>query len=203
MKYILTILAVFTLSSCCDFYFEETCEFQTTEKTVTVPLTFSYEVNTTGSFVEAHRVTAADVLKALKEPVEDGEIKRIEIVGATINYARQVDNTAATLNVAAAVVDNTIDLLLMNEIQSLPLYDVPFLLNINEYLNGKGIEELKKILKNYVIALNQDGFSVLLTGKGFPEGSLAHFVLDINMTVTVVYEVCEWLPLGLGDEICN
>jgi hypothetical protein len=206
MKIYLSFLILFIaaiLSSCCDFYFADTCELQTTERTVTAPFTFTYEVNTRGSFIEAHQVKAADVLKALKEPVSSGEVKKIEIQGVVIDYVRLPDNIAGTLNINAAVVDNTTNVILMKEVQALPLYDVPILLNINEFLNKKGVDEIKKILKSYVEVLNNDGFSVLLAGKGFPDGSLTHFTLNMTMTVTVVYEVCEWLPLGLGMELCE
>ena len=201
-SFLIAVMAL-ALSSCCDFYFADTCELQTTERTITAPFTFTYEVNTSGSFIEAHQVKAADVLKALKEPVSSGEVKKIEIQGVVIDYVRLSDNQAATLNINAAVVDNTTNVILMKEVQALPLYDVPFFLNINQYLNTKGVDEIKKILKSYVEVLNNDGFSVLLAGKGFPDGTLTHFQLNMTMTVTVVYEVCEWLPLGLGKELCE
>ena len=203
MKYLITLLAVFTLASCCEILPDDECGYQISERTVTAPLTFSYEVNTRDGFTESHVVTASDILDAIEEPIDEGTIKKIEIQGAVIEYTRIGDNTAATLDVEFTVVDRTARQTLVDKSEKLPLYDVPFVLNINDKLNRDGIKAVKKLLRDHVDRINNSGMSVQLEGVGFPSGTLAHFSLDMVMTVTVVYEVCDWLPLSMGGEECE
>ena len=209
--FLLLLSGCFLLQTCCYYPFgdPDLCEYYAIEKTVRAPLKFEYTVNTSGKFSEAHVVTASDILRALNEENTDGEIKKIEINGAEIKYQRFEDNQAGLLSVMILIVDNTTNIPLMYEVKDLPLLDIPAIpfitdgININSYLNNQGINELKKILRNNLDFVNDDGFSAILFGNGLPQGALTHFSLTFDMDLTVAYEVCELLPLGMGEKVCD
>ena len=168
-----------------------------------------YSLNTSSSFVEANTLTASQIQSALKVEGSDFTIKRIEITSAQISYKRNPDNTAGALLVNTAVTGNTFgQLLLLRENLLLPLYDIPGTgftdpVNINEYLSGPAIKELKNILLNYATILNDEGISFLLTGNPTPAGTMAHFELKFKINLTIVYEVCRFAPLGEGIRQCE
>jgi len=201
------------LSGCCflepDELFEDTCSDQVFEETKSVPLESVYTLNTNSSFVEANTLTASQIQSALKVEGTDFEIKRIEITSAQISYKRHPDNSAGALLVNIAVVGNTFSqLLLLKENLLLPLYDIPGTgftdpININEYLSGPAIKELKNILLNYATILNDEGISFLLSGNPSPSGTTAHFDLKFKINLTIVYEVCRTAPIGEGIRLCE
>ena len=211
--YLLLLSQLIILSGCCfldpEEFGEEGCLDQVFEETKSVPLESVYTLNTNSSFVEANTLTASQIQNALKVEGDDFEIKRIEITSAQISYVRLPDNTAGALLVNVAVVGNTFSqLLLLKENLLLPLYDIPGTvitdpININEYLSGPAIKELKNILLNYATILNDEGISFLLSGNPTPSGTSAHFDLKFKINLTIVYEVCRPAPLGTGIRTCE
>src|SRR5688500_13469078 len=211
--YIIVFAQLIFLSGCCfldpDELLGDTCTSQVFEETKNVPLESVYTLNTNSSFVEANTLTASQIQSALKVEGSDFEIKRIEITSAQISYKRHPDNSAGALLVNIAVVGNTFSqLLLMKENLLLPLFDIPGTgftdpININEYLSGPAIKELKKILLDYATILNDEGISFLLTGNPSPPGTSAHFDLKFNIKLTIVYEICRDAPIGDGIRECE
>jgi hypothetical protein len=208
-------LLLFIFSSCCngDFWsFDQSdlCRDEIFTKTEKINLKFDYTVNTNKKFIIANTVTADKIRKALKVPEgQSFTLKSIDITSGHINYGRHPDNTAVALNVNFAIVGNTFNqLLLLKNDLLLPLIDIPEIpglsdaVKINEFFDTEGLKGLKDILRDYVVLANNDGISFLLLGE--PKLSLlAHFTLNFNMNVTVVYEVCQFVPIGQGERACN
>jgi len=200
-------------SGCCfmepNELFDDTCTEQVFEETKNVPLESVYSLNTGSTFAEATTLTASQIQNALKVPGDDFTIKRIEITSAQISYMRYPDNTSAALLVNTAVTGNTFSqLLLLQENLFLPLVDIPGTgftdpVNINEYLSGPAIKELKKILLDYATFLNDDGISFILTGNPSPPLTTAHFDLKFKLNLTIVYEICRFAPIGDGIRPCD
>ncbi|HKK88606.1 MAG TPA: hypothetical protein VJ917_07125 [Saprospiraceae bacterium] len=196
------------LSSCeCHFIYSDPdlCEWQTVEYTVTDDLIFTYEINTNGNFLEAHRIDSDDVFDAFGESVSDeAEIKKIELVGASFAYSSYSDNEAEKISFQAFVAENDLELLLMNETGE---FDIPDGLGesfaANALLNTVGVTKMKELVRDYAGLLNFGSFDVLALGTTLPQGKLCHVQLDIAMRFTMVYEDCRWLPLGMGDETCE
>lgn len=214
MKKIFLFFMLSILSSCCfdtfdPFDTQELCADQVFTETRKVTLNAPYVLKTDKLFLEANTLTADKIRKALQVPAYSFEVKRIEINSAKIKYNRLSENTSAALLVNVGVVGNTFNqLLLAKQNVFLPLVDIPetFInkgLKINEFLNGQGIEELKKILSNYINFINQDGISFIITGQPSPPLTTAHFSLEFVMDITIVYEVCRFVPLGTGERICE
>jgi|SRR5687768_7260983 len=211
--YIILFAHIVLFSGCCllepDELFGDSCTNQVFEETKNVPLESVYTLNTNSSFAEASTVTASQIQALLKVEGTDFTIKRIEITSAQISYMRHPDNTAGALMVNTAVVGITFSqLLLLREDLFLPLYDIPSLgftepLNINQYLSGQAIIDLKKILLDYATILNDEGMSFILTGHPTPPGATAHFDLKFKLNLTIVYEICRFAPIGDGIRQCE
>ncbi len=208
--FFLPIVVLF--SSCCnlDFWYgDEGCADQIFTETRRVTVNAPYTVNTSKTFLEASNISAATIRKALNIPNESFTVKRIEINSGRIKYDRLEANTAGAINVNIAIVGKTLNQLLLKETNLLlPLYDIPpvFLsegININQYLNTKGIGELKKILMSYATLLNDDGISFVLTGDPTPGAATANFKLEMVLDISIVYEVCRYVPLGQGERLCE
>ena len=211
--YIIVLAQLTFLSGCCflepDELLGDTCTSQVFEETKNVPLESVYTLKSSSSFLEANTLTASQIQNALKVPGNDFEVKRIEITSAQITYTRQPDNTAGALFVNTAVTGNTFaQLLLLKENLLLPLYDIPGTVitdpvNINQYLNGPAIKELKKILLDYATIINDEGISFILSGSPSPAGTTAHFELKFKINLTIVYEICRDAPIGDGIRECE
>ncbi len=201
----------FIFSTCCGSFIEveEFCEDQVFTESKTVPLNFTYSVNKIGKTLEAHKVTGADIQKALGVSGSNFKVKRIELTSAAVAYSKGNLNQSIGFVTSLAVVDNTSQLVpLLKKDLWLPLNDIPGTiftpeLNINKELNEKGVNELKKILAQYFDLLNNDGISFMLVGEGSPSGTLANFQLKVKLWVSVSYEVCRYVPLGTGERVCN
>lgn len=214
MKKIILFFSLSLLSSCCFDIFDpldthDLCADQVFTETRKVSLNAPYNLKTNKVFLEANTLTADKIRKALQVPNYNFVVKRIEINSAKIKYNRLNENTSAALFVNIGVVGNTFNqLLLAKQNVLLPLVDIPetFIskgLKINEFLNGQAIVELKKILSNYIDFINNDGISFIITGEPSPPLTTAHFSLEFVMDITVVYEVCRFVPLGTGERLCD
>ena len=211
MRYVILSSIIFSslfIYSCdCHFVYADPdiCDWQRVEYTVTDDLIYTYEIETTGSFLEAHRVDSDDVFEAFGESVsEDAEIKKIELVGASFAYSAYPDNQADKLTFRAIVLENELEYLLMNETGEFDIPDGVFEeFSANALLNTVGVAKLKQLVREYATLLNFGTFDVLAVGNGVPQGNLCHLKLDIKMRFSMVYEDCKWLPLGMGDETCE
>lgn len=210
--YVILVAPLFLFSGCCFLdpeEFDEGCLDQVFEETKNVPIESVYTLNTTADFLEANTITADKIQNALKVDGKDFTVKRIEITSAQIAYRRLGENTSAALFVNTAVTGNTFNqLLLLKQNLLVPLFDIPGTgftdpVNINEYLNGNAIKELKKILLNYATIINDDGISFILTGSPSPAGSRANFELKFKLNISIVYEVCRFAPMGTGIRTCE
>ncbi len=210
--YFILIAQLFFFSGCCfidNVEFEDGCLDQVFEETKNVPLESVYTLNTNSTFLEANTLTASQIQNALKVEGDDFTIKRIEITSAQIAYRRLAENTSAALFINTAVTGNTFgQLLLMKENLLLPLVDIPGTgftdpVNINEFLNGPAIKELKNILLNYATILNDEGISFILSGNPSPAGTKANFDLKFKINLSIVYEVCRYAPIGVGIRACE
>lgn len=210
--YFILVAPLFFISGCCFIdpeEFENGCLDQIFEETKNVPIESVYTLNTTATFLEANTLTADKIQSALKVDGKDFTVKRIEITSAQISYRRLQENTSGALFINTAVTGNTFaQLLLLKENLLVPLVDIPGTgftdpININEYLNGNAIKELKKILLNYATILNDDGISFILSGSPSPAGTRANFELKFKINLAIVYEVCRYAPLGSGIRVCE
>ncbi|MBK8955032.1 MAG: hypothetical protein IPM34_05685 [Saprospiraceae bacterium] len=218
MKIKLMLCALYLgLSGCCgleEFLAgeEEACADQIFTETRKLPFITTYEVNEDKIFLLANKITASQIRSALSLPSDPYTLKSLQVTSAKVNYSRAADNTAAAmfLNLGVISGDGTFDLLLLKERNVLlPLFDIPATpfsnaVKLNEYLNGKAISELNKAMSRYVTSTNlQDDLSFIMTGEPSPKGLKMHFTLEFNLEVTVVYEVCKYAPLGVGERICE
>lgn len=210
--YVILLASLFFFSGCCFIdpeEFENGCLDQLFEETKNVPIESVYTLNTNSTFLEANTLTAAQIKDALKVEGDDFTIKRIEITSAQIAYRRLPENTSAALFINTAVTGNTFaQLLLLKENLLVPLLDIPGTgftdpLNINEFLNGQAIKDLKKILLDYATIINDDGISFILTGNPSPGGTRANFELKFKINLSIVYEVCRYAPIGEGIRACE
>ncbi|MFZ1706179.1 MAG: hypothetical protein WAT79_17670 [Saprospiraceae bacterium] len=190
--------------------FEESfCTNQVFKESKVVPFKFTYTVNTDKKFMESNIITAFQIQKALQVEGSNFTINTIDLCSASMSYKRNEGNTSAAVFVNLAIVDKSMNtVLLMKENQLLPLLDLPETVfspevNINKYLNGKGVNELSKILKTYAGSLNNEGLSFDLLGESSPANTTAHFELDVKMVVAIEYEVCRFVPLGFGLRLCS
>lgn len=215
MKNILfSFTLILLLSGCCGDIEELltegiTCRDEIFTETKKIGFTFDYIVNTTNSFAEVNTVTANDIRRALKVPDNNFTLKQIEVTSGKIDYSRFEDNQSAAIFLNVAITANTFNqLLLLKSNQLLPLIDIPATpfnkaVKINEFFNTEGIKGLKDLLRDYVLLLNDDGISFALVGESSPRSTLAHFKLSFTLYVTVVYEVCKYVPLGQGERACD
>lgn len=214
MKYLAYLLLPFVIaiSSCCAVEFEfdpDACVDQVFLETKVVKLENTYTVNTSSQFLEASTISGSSIRNALQIEGDNFEIKSIELTSAQIQYKRNANNTSAALIINTAVTGNTFNqLLLQKENLFLPLVDIPGTgftdpVNINEFLNGPAIKELRNILLNYATVLNDEGISFILTGQGSPAGTLAHFDLNYILHLSIVYEICRYAPIGTGQRVCE
>ncbi len=210
-NYFSLIFSALIFSTCCGEHFEneEFCSDQVFLESKTAPIDFTYKVNKKGKILEAHKLTSADIQKALGVHGSNFKVKRIELTSAAIQYKKGEQNNSLGFNVSLAIVDNTAQLVaLMKKDLWLPLNDLPSLgftpeLNINKELNEKGVAELKKILALHFDLLNNDGISFMLLGEGSPVNTDTHFELKVKMWVSLSYEVCRFVPIGQGLRICE
>lgn len=207
----------FGLSGCCGLeeYLggaDEACADQIFTETRKLPFKANYVVDENKIFLLANKFTAADIRKGLGIPNQPHTLKSLQVTSAKVNYSRAGDNTAGAmfLNMAVISSDGSLDLILLKERNALlPLFDIPATpftnaVKLNEYLNGKAISELNKALSRYVSSTTQqDDLSFIMTGEPSPGGTRMHFTLDFTLEVTVVYEICRYAPLGVGERICN
>jgi len=206
------IAQFFFFSGCCFIdpeEFENGCLDQLFEETKNVPLESVYTLNTNTTFLEASTLTASQIQNALKVEGSDFTVKRIEITSAQISYRRLPENTSGALFVNMAITGNTFNqLFLLKENLLVPLYDIPGTgftepLNINEFLNGQAIKDLKKILLDYATFLSDDGISFILSGNPSPPLTRANFELKFKINLSIVYEVCRYAPIGEGIRACE
>lgn len=218
MKYFLFFSSLYLLfSGCCgeldDLFTESiTCRDEVFTETKKVPLKFDYIVNTNKKFIIAQTITSDKIRKALSVPESNFTLKQIEITSGKISYKREADNQALALFTNFAVVGNTFNqILLFKKDELLPLYDIidPTGINkdikLNEFFDSEAIKGLKDILRDYVLLINDDGISVILLGEPSPFSlsPLAHFTLNFSLNITIVYEVCRYVPMGEGERICE
>ncbi|MCC6814848.1 MAG: hypothetical protein IT267_00370 [Saprospiraceae bacterium] len=197
--------------SCCgsEYSFDEFCADQVFTESRTIPIDFTYKVDRTSKFLEAHKLTADDIKRNLKAEGSNFKVKSLELTSAYISYLREADNSSPALFATIAIADNTLQLVpLLQKDQLLPLIDVPATLftpeiNISKQLNSKGVSELKKILHQQFDLINNDGVSFLLLAEPSPKGTRAHFQLNFKMYVAITYEICRYVPLGQGERICE
>ncbi|MEP7195507.1 MAG: hypothetical protein ABI851_03250 [Saprospiraceae bacterium] len=209
--YFLLISCGFIFSTCCGTFLEveEFCENQVFVESKTVPFEFIYKVNKVGKIIQAHIVTSETIQDGLGLGGSNFTIKRIELTSANIAYLREEDNASAAMFASLAVLDNTnILTALTKKDLFLPLFDVPAsifskAININNELNNKGVEELKKILKDNFDLLNNAGITFVLLTEGSPVGTLTHFQLKVKMYLSLTYEICRYAPIGLGERNCD
>ncbi|MBK9271701.1 MAG: hypothetical protein IPM48_08875 [Saprospiraceae bacterium] len=215
MKYFIfsigAAIAALIFDGCCgtDIEVVEFCEDQVFVETRTAPVEFTYTVNKTGKFLEAHKLTAENIRKALKVEGSNFKVKRIELTSAFMSYKKELDNSSAAMFVNIGAVDNGLNLiLLMKQNQLVPLVDIPATIftpevNINKYLNDQGVKEIARLLQVYAEAVNDEGISFALTGEGSPANTHMHFHVKVKMNVAVQYEVCRYVPLGTGLRVCK
>lgn len=214
MKFYILFLAALTgFSGCCGLEIFEECTDQIFTETRYITLKSSYSVDENKIWLVANKISSSDIKKALQIPTEAHTLKSVNVTSAKITYTRANENTSASfyLNLGAIASDGTFDLLLLKERnQVLPLFDIPTLppftegVNINEYLNGKAITELNKALARYITVTDvATDISFIMTGEPFPKGSRTKFNLDFTLNVTVVYEICRYAPLGVGERVCE
>ncbi|MEP7323527.1 MAG: hypothetical protein ABI761_16505 [Saprospiraceae bacterium] len=210
-KSFLILLGVLQIQGCCSELDETFCLNQVFTETINVPMSFTYQVNSSKPFIEAKKITAADVKNALKVGGTDFKLKSVELISGAIKFSKDPTNACRTLNVNLGVVASSdgFEYALLRENQVLPLFDIPPIpyitegIKLNDYLNGKGVLELKKILKNYATIINDGTISFILRGEGLPSASLVKFNLFFDLKLSVTYEVCRYAPMGKGDRVCE
>lgn len=206
---ILMMSGVWLMEGCCEM--DDTfCVDQVFTESVNVPLDFTYTVNDNKPFVIAQKLTASDVRRALKVQGNDFKVKKVDFISGTIKYGKDPDNKAVSLYVNLGIVASGggLEVLLLKERQVLPLFDIPATpfnkaISLNEFLNGNGIKEIKKIVENYATTINEGDISFLLRGEGLPVTALTKFSLMFSFRLSVTYEVCRYAPMGEGERACN
>lgn len=204
-------------SSCCGLeeYLgsgHETCAEQIFTETRKLPFVANYVVDENKTFLIANKFTAADIRRGLSIPDEPHTLLSLQVTSAKVNYSRAADNIAGAMYLNLLIVsgDSTLQLVMLKERNVfLPLYDIPAspfnnAVKLNEYLNDGAIKELNKALSRYVMSTSQqDDLQFIMTGEPYPKIALMHFTLDFTLELTVVYEVCRYAPLGVGERICE
>ncbi len=208
-----TFFIIISISfSGCDLFFPEFYEFQTKEYVVTKQFDFVYSIQESKTFIEAQKITADQIIDAIDpysslffvtgERFRDRKIKDIVINGGTLSYNVNQTNQADKLEAIILASDDTKDDVIVAKKKTLGL-DLFSVIGTKAVLAADGVNFLRGSLKDHVNRLNNDGISFLMSGNPLPNGKLADLELTVSLNVQVVYEVCEKLPLGVGDKLCN
>ena len=74
---------------------------------------------------------------------------------------------------------------------------------INSYLNSEGVKEVERAITRYGSNTIDSDLSFIFAADNVPATSLAHFKVTYEINITIVYEVCRYAPLGLGERVCE
>jgi hypothetical protein len=208
-------IGVLMISSCCYFdpsnWNDDLCGYAVFEETRLIPLNLEYEVNKTGQFVEPLGLSSSLIRDILEVSFQDSDFKvlRLELISSSLTYSREKDNTSASMDVNAAVMGASFDtLVLMHDNLTLPLSGLTDTvttdpLKLNQYLDGKAVKDLINIITEYVTTSKDEQILFVLGGIGMPLGSNTHFKLQLSLQLTMVYEICRYVPIGQGIRPCS
>ncbi len=196
------------LSGCCGLedYLggsDDGCTDQIFTETRKVPISSPFTINDSKPFGYVNKITAANIRKAMQIP-QDATIKKVAFNSANLKYTSFPDNNCRSLFADLYVVttDGTFNFVLIQQ-QNLLLPLLAGETLINSQLNSKGVTELRRAIERYGLNTIDTDLSFTFSGDGLPKNSLAHFSIDIQIEITVVYEVCRYAPLGAGERVCN
>lgn len=209
MKKLTLFSALFMLlSGCCGIeeYIggdDDGCAKQIFTETRKVSIKAPFTINDNKPFGYANKITGENVKKAMQIPA-DATVKKASLSSAKLNYTAAADNACRSLFVDVHVVttDGGFNFLLIDQ-QNLFLPLLAGSTLINQQLNSKGVTELRRAIERYAANTFDTDLTFSITGEGLAKGSLAHFTLDIEMELSIVYEVCRYAPLGVGDRLCE
>ncbi|HRG68666.1 MAG: hypothetical protein JNL65_10465 [Saprospiraceae bacterium] len=209
MKKLLQFSSLFLLlSGCCGIeeYIgggDEGCADQIFTETRKVTIKAPFTINDSKPFGYANKITGSNVKKAMQIP-QDATVKKASLSSAKLNYTAAPDNACRSLFVDVHVVttDGSFSFLLIDQ-QNLFLPLLAGSTLINQQLNTKGVTELRRAIERYAANTFDTDLTFSITGEGLAKGSLAHFTLDIEMELSIVYEVCRYAPLGVGERVCE
>lgn len=182
---------------------DDACLDQIFTETRKVTIKAPFTINDAKPFGYANRITGANVKKAMQIPA-DATVRKASLNSARLNYTSASDNACRSLFVDIHVVttDGGFSFLLIDQ-QNLFLPLLAGSTLINNQLNTKGVTELRRAIERYATNTFDTDLSFTMTGEGLPKGALAHFTLDIEMELSIVYEVCRYAPLGAGERVCE
>ncbi len=169
------------------------------EKTLDERLNF----NQTGKISKTYYFSTTSVVNYLNEYIESKgtEITNLQINNVRLSVGLGNQNTASVLNnVEVSLNVGSSGNLKYFKINSIPLN---FLVSItvNEYLDKKGVQELRKFLEENIVGKREKVFSLIIKAD-IPSGQRFTGDISIKMDVTMDAETCEKVFLGFEGARC-
>jgi hypothetical protein len=178
------------------------CENRMLKVVANLKLDETLPVDKTGQFLEYRTITPEDVRADIDIP-EEATIDEVNIESMSVQVVKLADNVATAVTISGYLQIGSETPTIFNDYTALLVgIDEPFL-GLNSLVDI-GVQRLRSKIEGYLKSTDQEPINLTVAGNSSPTaGNRIHANINIRMTGSITYHVCQNVPFFMGGEKCE